>query len=244
MLIFLQRSLPGFHVKVPAGQHLKVDLLNEDKIQDTLEPQVKVLPLSINQIKDPSISFMVAISPRAQVAFGLPLAIQALQTSIGVTWDLIKIAISWTGKDNVDEKCKPATGPVALALAHGILIEIEAGFSAAFNLFGIILSTDILGNSVSPWGGLTYFKRTLYERCFRCGGARNEGCILQQATNILNSPINQISAGIADLMSKVVTEGFRILSHHSKESAQRKSARKDKPDYIEKGPGMSCLSPY
>jgi hypothetical protein len=32
---------------------LKVDLLDEDQIKDTFEPQIKVLPLPINKISDP-----------------------------------------------------------------------------------------------------------------------------------------------------------------------------------------------
>jgi len=173
VLIFYKGRFRGFMSKSLQASISRSIFSTRTKSKTQWSLKSKVLPLSINQIKDPSIGVLAAISPRAGAAFGLPLAIQALQTSIGVQWDLIKISFSWTGKDNVDEKCEPATGSGALAFAHGILVEIGSGFSASFNLFGIILSTDILGKSVSPWGGLTYFKRTLYERCFQCGGEGN-----------------------------------------------------------------------
>jgi hypothetical protein len=187
------------------------------------------------------------------VAFGLPCGIQNSQTSIGLRWDLVRFGFTWKGKDREDEKCKPATGPGSIERANAVFIEVDFGFTGTFNMFGIILSTDMLGNSLSTWGfgngdrsGLTSFKQTLFEHCYPCGGF---GCVLRYLANGLNEPLNELFVTIAEGMSFVMTEGLKVLSHHLKKEAamieaKRKSAMAPLPKKIDKGPGMWLFLSY
>jgi hypothetical protein len=217
------RTLPGFWVQIAKGQGVKVDLLNEDKVQDTFEPLVQILPLAINSIKDPEFRSNTHISPRVQVAFGLPLS--SVQTSMYLRADPLKADVKVKGLDKVDDKCKASgqdghNSATMMNQTTSVEVKLGAGIVAAIQIFNLVLDTNkLLGKTVSPSGGL-YAMKKVFGHCYECHGY---GC-LQNLANAANAPINGAFDYIARAMSDTLTGVFEKLAKHSKDDALRKGS--------------------
>jgi hypothetical protein len=212
------RTLPGFWARIPKGQVVKVDLLSEDQVQDTFEPLVQILPLAINSIKDPESRANTHISPRVQVAFGLPLS--SVQTSMYLRADPLKADVKVKGLNKVGDKYK-ASGQDGYNAAKmmnqttGVEVKLGAGIVAAIQIFNLVFDTNkFLGKAVSPSGGL-YAMRKVFGHCYECHGY---GC-LQNLVNAANAPTNGAFDYRARAMSHVLTGVFKKLAKHSKDSA-------------------------
>jgi hypothetical protein len=158
VLISVSRTLSGFWVQIAKGPSVKVDLLSGDKVQDTFEPLVQILPLAINSVKDPEFRANTHISPRIQVAFGLPLS--SVQTSMYLRADPLKADVKVKGLGKVDDKCIATSqnghnSAKMMNQTTSVEVKLGAGLIAAIQIFNTVIDTNkLLGKTVAPSGGM------------------------------------------------------------------------------------------